>query len=103
MTTSGNELYNERQRMATSDNEWQRVIQRVTTSDTTSGNEWERITTSGTINENKRKRIRASKREWFWFHNETIYAMHNHNMFSNIGYLWIRKFLINLLAKQTEW
>ena len=69
------------------DNQWQRVIQRVTASDTTSDNEWKRTTISSTTNENKWKRIRRRKREWFWFQNETIYAMYNYNIFSNIDYL----------------
>ena len=69
----------------------------------TSGNKWERMTTSGTTNENEWKLIRASNRELFWFQNETIYAMHNYHMFSNIGCLWIRKFPINLLTKETAW
>ena len=79
MTTSDNECYNEWQRVTTSTNEWQRV----TTIDTKNNNEWQRVTTSGTTNENKWKRIRTSKREQIWFQNETIYAMHNYNIFSN--------------------
>ena len=46
VTMSGNEWYNEWQRMTTSDNEW-RVVQRVTTSGTTGDNKWQRVTTNG--------------------------------------------------------
>ena len=67
----------------TSDNKLQRVEQWMTTSD----NEWQRMTTSGRTNKNEWKRIRTSKREWYWFQNETIYAMYNYNIFSNIDYL----------------
>ena len=109
-TSSGNELQNEWWLVKTNNNEWYNERQRVTTSGTasdnegdTSGNEWERMTTSGTTNENEWKLIRASNRELFWFQNETIYAMHNYNMFSNIGCLWIRKFPINFLTKETAW
>ena len=77
MTASDNEWYNEWQQMTKSDSDWQRMIQRVTTSDTT----------NGTTNENEWKLIRASKREWHWFQNETIYAMYNYNIFSNLDYL----------------
>ena len=55
--------------MPTNDIEWQRI--------TLGDNEWQRVTTSVTTNENEQKRIRASKREWFWFQNETIHAMCN--------------------------
>ena len=81
--------------MPTNDIEWQRI--------TLGDNEWQRVTTSVTTNENEQKRIRASKREWFWFQNETIHAMCNYNVFSNINYLQIAKFLINLLTKETAW
>ena len=52
---------------------------------------------------NKWKRIRASKREWFWFQNEAIYVMSNYNIFSNMDYIQIGKFPINLLTKETAW
>ena len=45
------------------------------------------MATSGATNENGWKRIRASKRDWFWFQNETRYAMYNYNIFNNIDYL----------------
>ena len=35
----------------------------------------------GTTNENEWKGIRASKRERFWFRNETKYTIYNHNIF----------------------
>ena len=53
------------------------MVQRVTASD----NKWQRMTVGGTTNENEWKRIRASKREWFWFGNETKYKIYNHNIF----------------------
>ena len=71
------------QRVTTNDNEWQRM----TTSDITSDNERKRMVTCGARNENEWKRMRTSKREWFWFQNETKYAMYNYNIFSNIDYI----------------
>ena len=91
VTTSHNEWYKEWQRVVqrvtTNDNDWKGVMQRVTTIDTTSDNKWQRMTTSGTTNENEWKRMRTTKREWFWFQNETIYAMYNYNIFSIIDQL----------------
>ena len=69
--------------MKTSEKEWQGV----TMSGAKSVNEWQRMTSSGIANENEWKPMGVSKREWFWFQNETKYAMYNYNMFSNIGYL----------------
>ena len=45
------------------------------------------MTASGTTNENEWMRLRTSKREQFWFQNETIYPMYDYNIFSNIDYL----------------
>ena len=56
----------------------------MTTSDTTSDKEWQPMTTSGTQNENEWKRMRASKREWFWFQNETKYVMYLTTIYSAI-------------------
>ena len=44
------------------------------------------MTTNGITNENEWKQ-RPNKRKLFWFHNETIYAMFNYNIISNIDYL----------------
>ena len=85
------EFYIEWQRLATTSNEWCNECQRMATSGTTNVNEWynewQRMTTSGTTHENEWKRIRTSKREWFWFQNETMYELYNYNIFSNIDYL----------------
>ena len=48
---------------------------------------------SGTANQKEWNRMRASKREWFLFHNEIKYEVYNYNIFSNIDYLKIGKLM----------